>query len=133
MNARAVSALRRALAGLQGLRLAYLYGSSLLRPDFRDVDIAVALSRRGAFDSLGARLKLAGALGRRLAWEFDVHLLQEMPLALQYRVIATGRCLLSRSDVGRTRYEAWVLNRFLDFKPAHDYLVEQSLRRAARP
>lgn len=60
-----------------------------------------------------------------------MHLLREMPLALRYRVIATGRCVLAADEIARTRFEAGVLNEFLDFKPAHDWLVDQALRRAA--
>lgn len=132
MNARSLAVVRRVLQGFGWVRLAYLYGSALAREDFRDVDVALKVRPKARLDSMGLRLKASAALSRRLPWEFDVHLLEEMPLPLQHRVIATGRCVLSRSDVERTRYESRVLSEFLDFQPAHDRLVESSLLRAAR-
>lgn len=134
MNQRDTASIRNILARDGRVSLAYLYGSSLGRRDFRDVDVALALtsSPRRGFDSMDFRIKTAAALGRRLPWEFDVHLLEEMPLSVQYRVIATGRCLVSRSDIARTRYEARVLNQFLDFKPTHDWFIDKALQRASR-
>ncbi|MBI5242141.1 MAG: hypothetical protein HY922_00490 [Elusimicrobia bacterium] len=153
MDAKNLAAIGRVLRGFPFLRLAYIYGSALSRDDFRDVDIALGLAARleaqssqgcrsplpkraarasAGHDCVGVRVKIAAALGRRLGWDFDVNLLGEMPLPLQYRVIATGRCVLRRSDIERTRYEARVLNEFLDFKPSHDRLLAESLRRAAR-
>lgn len=132
MDEKNIAAIERVLRKFSSARLGYLYGSSLERRDFRDVDIAIGLSsKKKVRDTLKLRLQITAALGKEFPWEFDVHILREMPLSVQHRIISTGRCVLRRSDIERTRYEASLLNEFLDFKPAHDWLIAQSLRRAA--
>ncbi len=132
LGKREFSAIRRVLSRFPVVRLAYLYGSSLQRADFRDVDIALGTTPGYPGDSIGLRLKFAATLGRSLPWEFDVHLLHELPLPLQHRVISTGRCLLARDEIARVRFEAGVLNEFLDFEPTHSWLVDAAIQRAAR-
>lgn len=124
------------LARCPRIRIAYLYGSCLTRKDFRDIDLALGLAdeNRARFDSIEFRVKISTALheAARPSKELDVHLLHEMPLSLQYRVISSGKCIFQRTGKERVDYETRVLNQFLDFKPAHDWLVQQTLERASQ-
>jgi predicted nucleotidyltransferase len=93
------------------VRLAYLYGSVLHRPDPEDVDLAVwapgtagvsAFDREAWLNSLALRLE-RGLVPRR---PLDLRLLDRAPAQFRYAVIRTGRLLLARSEVERVRFEA---------------------------
>jgi predicted nucleotidyltransferase len=114
-----VGHLQRALESEGRVRLAYLYGSALLRPDFRDVDVAVWAPET---DGIPASLREAwlGPLGLRLEQSLrprcplDLRLLNRAPLLFQYAVVRRGRLLLARSELERVRFEATVASLALD-------------------
>lgn len=93
------------------VRLAYLYGSVLHRPDPEDVDLAVwapeiagmsASLHEAWLGDLGSRLERCLSPRRHL----DLRLLNRAPVQFQYAVVRTGRLLLARSEVERVRFEA---------------------------
>ena len=149
-----IAKIAKILGRFRQIEFAYIYGSFLGRRDFLDIDIAMKL-RNGKIpkDTLAfcnkvsctleesdlVRTHGAGPGGNFKEWTmsipfnrdiFDVHLLCEMPLSLQHRVISNGKCVLCRDEKQRVRYEEQVLNEFLDFQPAHDWLVQKTLERA---
>lgn len=101
------------------VRLAYLYGSALLRADCHDVDVAVWAPET---DRMPASLRETwlGALGLRLERSLtprcplDLRLLNRAPLLFQYAVVRTGRLLLARSEIERVRFEATVASLAID-------------------
>lgn len=113
--------LREGLLREDTIRLAYLYGSAILRTDFRDVDVAVW---GPVFDAMlpAARTDLLLRLGATLERHvrprrhLDLQVLNGAPLPLQYEVVRTGRLLLARSEIERIRYEAWLASISLDFQ-----------------
>lgn len=114
-----LSRLQPALETEGRVRLAYLYGSALLRADFHDMDVAVWAPET---DRMPASLREAwlGALGLRLERSLtprcplDLRLLNRAPLLFQYAVVRTGRLLLARSEIERVRFEATVASLALD-------------------
>lgn len=116
-----VDQLRKGLVAEDAIRLAYLYGSAVLRADFRDVDVAVwgpaldVMDRAERTDwllRLGARLERSIHPRRHL----DLQALNGAPLPLQYNVVRTGRLLLARSEIECVRFEAWLASASLDFQ-----------------
>lgn len=113
--------LREGLLREDRIRLAYLYGSVILRSDFRDIDVAVwgpafdamlPAERTDLFLHLGATLERHVRTRRHL----DLQVLNGAPLPLQYEVVRKGRLLLARSEIERIRYEAWLASISLDFQ-----------------
>jgi predicted nucleotidyltransferase len=111
--------LRAALEVEGRVRLAYLYGSALLRTDFHDVDVALWAPETDRM-SAGQREAWLGTLGLRLERSLtprrplDLRLLNRAPLQFQYAVVRGGRLLLARSELERVRFEATVASLALD-------------------
>jgi predicted nucleotidyltransferase len=128
-------ALRRESASLPRVELAYAYGSFVKGKEFRDLDVAVRLrppSNRRA-DTWKLREEMASRLEKTiphgLRRPVDCHILDEMPLALQHRVISEGKCLYAQSEKLRVLYEERVLNDYLDFQPALERFNRETLTR----
>jgi len=62
--------------------------------------------------------------------EVEVHLLNEAPLAFQYRVLQTGQLLFVREEVKRIRYEAEKMSDYLDYKPVLEWFNRRYLERS---
>ncbi len=113
------SRLRAVLETEGRVRLAYLYGSALLRTDFHDVDVALWAPETDRM-SAGLREAWLGTLGLRLERSLmprrplDLRLLNRAPLQFQYAVVRGGRLLLARSELERVRFEATAASLALD-------------------
>ena len=126
--------LAEGLLAEEAIRLAYLFGSVLVYPECRDVDLAVWAPAVEAMPPAARsdwRLKMGTALERHLdpRRPLDLHLLNGSPLPLQYTVVRTGRLILVRNEVERIRYEAWLTSAFLDFQPSLRRFSEAQLTR----
>jgi predicted nucleotidyltransferase len=123
-------------ASLDGVQLAYLFGSHARGEagPLSDIDIAVLLrapcTRQEAFD---LRLKIIGGLVRVLGTDdVDVIVLNEAPLALQYRVLRDGRVIYCRDRQAMIEHRARTMSYYLDFKPFLDRHEAAILDRARR-
>lgn len=93
---------------------AYLFGSwAREKPgQLSDIDLAVFIDRRR--NPFKYRLKLMEHLARSLKSEnFDLIVLNDAPLLLQYEVVRVGKVLKERRSQ-RIAYEARVLRDYLD-------------------
>jgi hypothetical protein len=120
---------RRVLRGVPGLAAAYIFGSSLTRRDFRDVDIALLMAPRATGPSDSRLNRLAVDLDGAFRAETDLHLCGRLPDPLLYRVVCEGARLATLDRLAAVRFETDTLIRFLDFKPAHDWLADRVLER----
>lgn len=132
--ARLLRAIGRPMGGFRLVRLAYVYGSVLRTRDYKDIDVAVyADPRPPKARAWELRQKLSAALEDAIPKDFlrevDVHILQEMPLVLQHRIISEGVCVYARPKSLKPLYEEEVLNSFLDFQPAYEWLNRQAVQR----
>lgn len=91
-----VEALVARLRGEADLLYAYLHGSFLDQPAFRDVDVAIHVADAAA---PGARLalRLSGELSATLGVAMDVRAINDAPLSFKFHVLR-GRPLMSRDD-----------------------------------
>lgn len=96
------------------VKFVYLFGSHA-REDagsLSDIDVAVYLDRR--LDAFRYRLVLMEELARFLKGaEFDLVVLNNAPLALQYEIVREGR-VLKEDKRRRVDFETRVLSRYLD-------------------
>ncbi len=124
------------LADQPDVLVAYLFGSNARggATPLSDVDIAVlapkTISRDQAFE---LRLALIDGLQGLLHREaLDVVVLNEVPLALRYRVLRDGMVLACRDEQVRILYQADTISRYLDFKPVIERHERAILERARR-
>jgi predicted nucleotidyltransferase len=115
--------LAEGLLAEEAIRLAYLFGSVLVYPECRDVDLAVwapAVDAMTPAARIDCRLRWGAMLERclRPRRPLDLHLLNGAALPLQYTVVRTGRLILVRNEVERIRYEAGLALAYLDFQPS---------------
>lgn len=106
----------------RGIELCYLYGSRArgsARPD-SDYDLAVRFSAPVSADERDALLAdLQESVARVLGLpesRVDVHDLDEMPLALQYRVLRDGVRMRESPPGAHARFHVRVLGEYLDYR-----------------
>jgi len=122
------------LAPLPSLRIAYVYGSFLLRDDFRDIDIALLVDGRQLGEEFfqmyaaDAGDRIEEALDVRS--ECDVKVLNGQPIWFGFEVISTGRLLYVRDDDERIDFETQVTIEHLDMKSMYDLFDREYLARA---
>jgi len=99
------------------IKFAYLFGSCARNATgpLSDIDLAVYLDKR--FDYFSARLRFMGDLDRLLkGHSFDLVILNEAPLILQYEVIRENVILKENKDK-RIPFETRVIREYLDTEP----------------
>lgn len=114
-------ALVRALTSLEGVVLAYLFGSHARGQAWAhsDVDVALLLAGRPDDDRcLAIRLEAIGKLTAVLGTdEVDVVILNQAPPALKYAVLRDGILLACLDESARVAFYVHTLNAYLDFRP----------------
>lgn len=107
---------------IRQVQFAYLHGSFLAKPAFRDIDVAIQFAD-GVEDSADAALRLGETLSRVAGFPVDAHPLNDAPLSFRFHAM-TGELLVSRDD-------GWLAD-VLE-KTMRDYFdIEPILRRATR-
>jgi len=114
--------------------LAVLYGSHARGEagPLSDVDVAVLLERSCAADDyFEQRLELIGRFMQALNTnDVDVVILNQAPLALQYRVVRDGFVLYARHHDHLIEFVSQTVSRYLDFKPVIERHERAILARA---
>jgi hypothetical protein len=128
-----VGRLGRALAGLEEIRIAYLFGSRAgggARAD-SDFDIAIRLDEPAAAGDRGAVVRrIAGALGREVASTLvDVVMLNDAPPLVRRRVLRDGLVLRQRSPEERVRFAVRTLRDYQDTCIQRERFVRARIRR----
>ena len=123
-------------AAMPEVQFACLYGSHARGQanTLSDVDVAVlidrATDRKEYFD---LRLTLIGDLSALIKNDdVDVVVLNEAPLALQYRILRDGISLYCRNRDRLTEFSARAISEYLDFKPIierHEVAILDHARR----
>ncbi len=130
---RILESIRFILSGFEEIDLAYVFGSFLKRDDFRDIDIAIHISKELApYQRFKLSSKVAGSLEKKIQprVEFDVRVLNCAPAYFQYEVISQGMVVLERDQDMRVDYEAHLISEYLDLKYMYDRFDQDFLARA---
>ena len=116
-----VDRLEQYFASLEGVVLAYLFGSHARGQAWAqsDVDVAVLLENRPDDDRcFDMRLEVIGGLMNLLDTdEVDVLILNQAPPALRYAVLRDGVLLYCRDRQAMIEFRVRAVNEYLDFKP----------------
>lgn len=98
--------------------LAFLFGSFVDQPHFRDVDVGVVVDTGLVPET--AALDLAAELATELEWEtrlpVDLNVLNYAPVALRYSA-SRGKVLLCKDAGLRDRFVELAWKEYLDFEP----------------
>ncbi len=126
--------LREYFSEVEGVTLAYLFGSTVRGEANRlsDIDIAVlfddTLLQKEAFD---LQLELIGELtGLLKTNNVDLVIINDSPLLLTYNIIREGLILKSDEPV-RVKFETKIMSRYLDERYHIQRHAKESLRRIA--
>lgn len=101
--------IRTILEGFEEIDLAYVFGSFMERDDFRDIDVAIHLSKDlPPYQRFKLSQKVAGSLERAIKPRFyyDVKILNTAPAYFQYEVISKGILVLEKDKEMRVDFEA---------------------------
>lgn len=130
------SALNTYFANQDEVIFAYLFGSVARGQAGPLSDVDVAVLARDGLDSptlFELRIRLIDDLIHLLGTEaVDVVIMNQAPLALNYRVFRDGVQLFCRDRQRRVLYQADIVSRYLDFKPFLDRYERAILDRARR-
>lgn len=127
-------AIVEALAPIDRVRVAYLFGSrarGTARPD-SDLDLAIALPRdledtergRVKLQVIDALTRVLGALGERA----DIVDLDRSGSAVAFAAISRGQCVFMRDRADRVRLEARIARRYDDERPYRELMRSAALR-----
>jgi predicted nucleotidyltransferase len=131
-----IDALGRYFGSRRHVLFAYLFGSHARGQagPLSDVDTAIFLDNSVAFDRyFDERLEMTGGVMDVLGVdEVDVAILNQTPIALNYRVVRDGVVLLCRDRNARLHWEAMTRSRYFDFKPFIERYERAVLEQARR-
>jgi len=111
------------------IELGYVFGS-FLKGNFRDIDIAILLSKKlEPYESMKFAMKVGRFLEKSLdyKYEFDIKILNSSPGHFRYQVIKTGLSIFFRNNINRIRYEADVTSDYLDYKETLDWFDQRTI------
>jgi len=111
----AVQCLTRALVEEPRVMFAFLHGSFVSQPAFRDVDVAVCLTEDTPSPT-EQQLDLSERLSRHVGMPVDVRVLNDAPLAFRFHALQ-GRLLLCRDDERLAQMIEDTTRRYLDIEP----------------
>jgi len=98
---------------------AYIYGSSLKTKFYEDIDIGIVIKDDFKPNVL-YEAKIARQFEAAFKENFDIRILNEMPLRFLFIMLKSSKLLFSRDENRRIKFESKVLTEYLDFKPHHD-------------
>jgi predicted nucleotidyltransferase len=131
-----IDRLEQYFSSLEGVVLAYLFGSHARGQAWAqsDVDVAVLLENRPDDDRcFDVRLEVIGGLMNLLDTdEVDVLILNQAPPALRYAVLRDGVLLYCRDRQAMIEFRVRAVNEYLDFKPIlrrHERAILQKARK----
>lgn len=112
--------------------VAYLYGSTVKGYKGKGSDIDVGLLLKEDFEAEALYpVRIAGEIKKKcgLEQEVDVRILNERPYRFLHQVIREGEIILSSDERERVRFEASVVDRYIDFKPFYEQYDEKRRER----
>lgn len=112
-------AAREIFSGKKEIVAAYLYGSFLKTEFFEDVDIGLLVEDDFKPSAL-YEARIAGEFERRLKLNFDVRILNEMPVRFLFSVLKNSKLIYSRDERKRIEFESRVMREYIDMKPHHE-------------
>ena len=105
---------------------AFLHGSFLSEPSFRDIDVGVFFGAENPLPHLDLELDLSQRLEDALDSKFpvEVKVINEAPLAFRFHVIR-GELLFTRNEDLSVDYMTCTARQYLDYAPLrHRYMKE---------
>lgn len=132
INKLIIDKIKDIISQIEGICIAYIFGSSLKNNIFNDIDIGIVISDlKSPYQMLKFAMNLAKIFERKLdyKWEFDIKILNSTPIYFQHSVIKNGELLFYRNELERINYEESVLNSYLDYKDTLDWFKIQIIGR----
>jgi predicted nucleotidyltransferase len=107
---------------------AFLHGSFLSEPSFRDIDVGVFLGAKNALPHLDLELDLSERLEDALDSEFpvEVKVINEAPLSFRFHVIR-GELLFTRNEDFLVDYMTSTARQYLDFAPLRQRYIKEAM------
>ena len=121
MIAESLSKIEKVLESRREVIAAYLFGSSLYKNDFNDIDIGLLLDENFRAPPL-YEAKLAGELEKVAGkLNFDVRILNNLSVRFLFNILKNSILIHCKNERRRVEFESRVMMEYLDIKPFHNY------------
>ena len=116
-----VSKIEGVLKGREEVLAAYLFGSSLYKEQFNDIDVGLLLDENFRPPPL-YEAKIAGELEKAIGkLNFDVRVLNNRPVRFLFSILKNSVLIHCKDERKRVEFESKVMMEYLDIKPYHVY------------
>jgi len=109
--------IKKIFAEEKNILLTYIFGSQVTGKTgpLSDYDFAVFLSRKPSFQfKYRLKNKLVNVLNTE---QVDLVILNDAPIELKYKVIATGKIIFKKNSATKVEFEADTLSKYFDYLP----------------
>jgi predicted nucleotidyltransferase len=109
--------IKKIFAEEKNILLTYIFGSQVTGKagPLSDYDFAVFLSQKPSFQfKYKLKNKLLSILDSK---QVDLVILNDTPIELKYKVVATGKIIFKKNSIVRTEFEADTLSQYFDYLP----------------
>ena len=124
--------IREVLKKHEEILVAYLYGSMVKGYEGKESDMDVGLLLKEDFEAdalypahVGGEIKEKCGLDH----EVDVRILNKRTYRFLHQVIREGEIIMSTDERERVRFETYVIDRYIDFKPFYEQYDEKRRER----
>lgn len=126
-----ISNLTEALKKIEGIKVAYLFGSLPQgKVSVKNVDIALLMDERNASPRLRVEEKIRSKLSPLSSpLPVDVVLLNSAKALFRHEVIKTGKSIFVRDEEERIQFEVASENEYFDFEPIRNLFWEATEKR----
>lgn len=102
------------------VQVAYLFGSTARKTSHEDSDLDIGLLLDEEFepDALYTS-RISGEIEKKIKPKrtVDVRIMNEKPITFQHQVLKYGKQIFVRDEKERIKFETYVYDRYLDYKP----------------
>ncbi len=115
-----IGELKKVFREKEEILTAYLFGSAVTKKNTKlsDVDIALLLTEMNVRDELYFEMDLREDISKIMGNDdFDLVILNKVPLVLRYQVLKSGKVLYSKDEKARIRFEEMTRDMYFDFAP----------------
>jgi predicted nucleotidyltransferase len=104
---------------------AYIFGSFILKDNFKDIDIGIYISDIKKINILNLEFEIEKKLEDLLRQTFDVRAINKAPISFVYNILKNKKIIIDKDSSLRADFENIIYKDYFDLQYLHnEYLLE---------